>query len=112
MRIIFNDIFCRQGKVVNLELKTAIEGAVIKWAQQINDVLNETSDVFFSGNRHPGPLVEVIRLYLHHITPPERYGLQFCKPKFSLIIDCVYINYIHGLKKNLHSALYEKLKPR
>lgn len=48
--------------MVNLQLKTAIEGAVIKWAHQINDVLMETSEVFFKDNNNPVPRTEVINL--------------------------------------------------
>lgn len=56
---LFIELCLRQGKQVNLQLKTAIEGSVIKWAHQINDVLMENSEVFFKDNNHPIPSVEV-----------------------------------------------------
>jgi hypothetical protein len=36
-------------------LKSAIEGVVIKWATQINDVLTEESSQAFTGGQHPTP---------------------------------------------------------
>jgi dynein heavy chain len=36
-------------------LKSAIEGVVIKWATQINDVLTEESSQAFAGGQNPTP---------------------------------------------------------
>lgn len=35
--------FFSDGEEVDLELKTNIEGAIIKWAQQVHDLLQEDS---------------------------------------------------------------------
>lgn len=42
---------------VDLYLKSAIEGVVIKWATQINDVMTENSANAFNGGQNPVPLV-------------------------------------------------------
>ncbi|XP_052121253.1 dynein beta chain, ciliary-like isoform X2 [Frankliniella occidentalis] len=47
------------GEVVDLYLKSAIEGVVIKWATQINDVLLEDSADAFKGGHNPTPSAEV-----------------------------------------------------
>ncbi|XP_034234645.1 dynein beta chain, ciliary [Thrips palmi] len=47
------------GEVVDLYLKSAIEGVVIKWATQINDVLMEDSGDAFKGGHNPTPSAEV-----------------------------------------------------
>jgi len=36
-------------------LKSAIEGVVIKWATQINDVLTQESSQAFDGGQNPTP---------------------------------------------------------
>lgn len=43
MVFIFNPLFSSDGEEVDLYLKTNIEGAVIKWAQQVHDLLQEDS---------------------------------------------------------------------
>ena len=46
-----------RGKEVDLYLKSAIEGVVIKWAQQINDVMMEDSAQAFDNGQNPSPSV-------------------------------------------------------
>lgn len=46
-----------RGKEVDLYLKSAIEGVVIKWAQQINDVMMEDSAQAFENGQSPLPSV-------------------------------------------------------
>lgn len=36
-------VFSSDGEEVDLELKTNIEGAIIKWTQQVHDLLQEDS---------------------------------------------------------------------
>ncbi|XP_021937393.1 dynein beta chain, ciliary isoform X2 [Zootermopsis nevadensis] len=57
------------GEVVDLYLKSAIEGVVIKWATQINDVLTEESSQAFAGGQNPTPNAEVSfwNLRLHNL---------------------------------------------
>lgn len=44
-----------RGEEVDLYLKSAIEGVVIKWAQQINDVMMEDSALAFENGHNPLP---------------------------------------------------------
>ena len=45
---------------VDLQLKTQIESLIIKWAQQINEVLKQdSSKVFQNGTNHPTPSAEL-----------------------------------------------------
>lgn len=44
-----------RGQEVDLYLKSAIEGVVIKWAQQINDVMMEDSSMSFENGQNPLP---------------------------------------------------------
>lgn len=46
-----------RGEEVDLYLKSAIEGVVIKWAQQINDVMMEDSGQAFDNGQNPLPQV-------------------------------------------------------
>lgn len=43
------------GEQVDVRLKSDIEGIVIKWATQINDILSEESTLAFNNNNHPLP---------------------------------------------------------
>ncbi|XP_046432396.1 dynein beta chain, ciliary-like [Neodiprion fabricii] len=47
------------GEQVDLQLKSDIEGIVIKWATQINDILSEESTLAFNNNNHPLPNAEI-----------------------------------------------------
>ena len=42
---------------INLYLKSAIEGVVIKWATQVNDVMQENSANAFNNGQNPVPFV-------------------------------------------------------
>ncbi|XP_041975803.1 dynein beta chain, ciliary [Aricia agestis] len=48
-----------RGEGVDLYLKSAVEGVVIKWAQQINDVVMEDSAQAFNNGNNPLPSVEL-----------------------------------------------------
>lgn len=48
-----------EGKEVDLQLKSSIEGAVIKWASAVGDILKLTSQIAFANGAHPTPLREV-----------------------------------------------------
>lgn len=59
MVIIFSSnkcyIFFSGGENVDLQLKSAIEGAVIKWATQVNNVIRQQSNQVFEAEGHPIP---------------------------------------------------------
>ncbi|XP_039284796.1 dynein beta chain, ciliary [Nilaparvata lugens] len=46
------------GEDVDLKLKSALEGAVIKWATQVNNIIKQTSNQVFQAERHPVPQAE------------------------------------------------------
>ncbi|KAI8438868.1 hypothetical protein MSG28_011209 [Choristoneura fumiferana] len=48
-----------RGEEVDLYLKSAIEGVIIKWAQQINDVMMDDSGQAFDNGQNPVPSVEL-----------------------------------------------------
>lgn len=45
-----------RGEEVDLYLKSAIEGVIIKWASQINDVMQEDSSHAFNNGANPTPV--------------------------------------------------------
>ena len=47
------------GKDVNLLMKNNIEGIIIKWAHQVDEVLSQESDQQLEEGKHPGPLTEI-----------------------------------------------------
>ncbi|KAK7863235.1 hypothetical protein R5R35_001448 [Gryllus longicercus] len=53
------DLIRSKGEIVDLYLKSAIEGVIIKWATQINDVITEDSAQAFANGNNPVPYEEV-----------------------------------------------------
>lgn len=51
------------GEEIDLYLKSAIEGVVIKWAQQINDVMMEDSAQAFENGQNPLPSVGQYKIH-------------------------------------------------
>jgi len=52
---------------VDLYLKSAIEGVIIKWATQINDVLTKDSSQAFAGGQNPDPSAGMYLLHLLYL---------------------------------------------
>lgn len=48
-----------EGTAIDLQLKAAIEGAVIQWASICGDLLQQSSTVAFAGGANPTPLAEI-----------------------------------------------------
>jgi hypothetical protein len=48
-------ILCRNGAHVDQQLKSAIEGTVIKWVTQANRLLEQESGEAIGAEKHPGP---------------------------------------------------------
>nr|CAD7570912.1 unnamed protein product [Timema californicum] len=64
------------GEVVDLYLKSAIEGVVIKWSKQINDVLAEDSSQAFIGGQNPVPSAGEITSHTpQHARTTSEYAL-------------------------------------
>ncbi|XP_049855418.1 dynein beta chain, ciliary-like [Schistocerca gregaria] len=54
------DITESKGQKVDLYLKSAIEGVIIKWATQINEAVKEESSDAFENGQHPTPAAEIL----------------------------------------------------
>ena len=47
------------GKDCDTQLKNAIEGIIIKWAYQVDEVLSKDSAEELNDDKHPGPMTEI-----------------------------------------------------
>ena len=47
------------GKECNIRLKNAIEGIIIKWAYQVDEVLSKDSSEEIAFDKNPGPMSEI-----------------------------------------------------
>lgn len=47
------------GKECDIQLKNAIEGIIIKWAYQVDEVLSKDSAEEIADDKHPGPMTEI-----------------------------------------------------
>ena len=47
------------GKDVDNLMKNNIEGIIIKWAHQVDEVLSQESDQELEEGKHPGPRTEI-----------------------------------------------------
>lgn len=56
---IFFAFFQSQLDSCDMKMKNSLEGIVIKWAFQIDEVLKESSHSLFDKNNHPTPMAEV-----------------------------------------------------
>ncbi|KAJ8736094.1 hypothetical protein PYW08_006750 [Mythimna loreyi] len=101
-----------RGKEVDLYLKSAIEGVVIKWAQQINDVMMEDSGQAFDNGQNPSPSVELAfwksRLRnLNYIYDQLRTERVRCMAVILEKTTSAYYPCFSRLFKNIVSALAE-----
>ncbi|CAG9581722.1 unnamed protein product [Danaus chrysippus] len=99
-----------KGKI--LYLKSAIEGVVIKWAQQINDVMMEDSSQAFENGQNPLPAVELAfwksRLSnLNYIYDQLRTDRVRCMAVILEKTTSAYYPCFSRLFKNIVSALAE-----
>ncbi|XP_038207715.1 dynein beta chain, ciliary [Zerene cesonia] len=101
-----------KGQEVDLYLKSAIEGVVIKWAQQINDVMMEDSAQAFENGQNPQPNVELAfwrsRLSnLNYIYDQLRMERVRCMAVILEKTTSAYYPCFSRLFKNIVSALAE-----
>lgn len=93
-------------------MKNSLEGIVIKWAFQIDEVLKETSDSLFEKNNHPTPMAEVRRWDNRRKNITNLYD-QLKDPrvkKIGLILEkmqSVYYQTFSQTFKNVVTALHE-----
>ncbi|CAH0405196.1 unnamed protein product [Chilo suppressalis] len=102
----------QKGVDVDLYLKSAIEGVVIKWAQQINDVMMEDSAQAFENGQNPSPTVELTfwrsRLSnLNYIYDQLRTERVRCMAVILEKTTSAYYPCFSRLFKNIVSALAE-----
>ncbi|XP_028172090.1 dynein beta chain, ciliary-like [Ostrinia furnacalis] len=101
-----------RGEEVDLYLKSAIEGVVIKWAQQINDVMMEDSSQAFDNGQNPLPNAEILfwrsRLSnLNYIYDQLRSERVRCMAVILEKTTSAYYPCFSRLFKNIVSALAE-----
>lgn len=100
------------GEDVDLYLKSAIEGVVIKWATQINDVITKDSAQAFSGGQNPDPSAEICfwnsRLrnleYIYDQLRDERVR------KMAVILETTDSAYFPSFKTLFHNIVAGKKK--
>lgn len=69
-------------QAVDLYLKSAIEGVVIKWAYLVNDVVTHESSVAFENGQNPTPNVEL-----------EYWSTRLANLRYQ-VMDDIYFSYI------------------
>ncbi|XP_058061407.1 LOW QUALITY PROTEIN: dynein beta chain, ciliary-like [Anopheles bellator] len=103
-----------QGNVdaCTLKMKNSLEGIVIKWACQINDVLKEDSSLAFKDGRHPTPAEEITFWEARQKNLRNIYS-QLTEPKSRQIgiilegIDSVYATSFKSTFRSVVQAVHE-----
>ncbi|XP_061501815.1 dynein beta chain, ciliary isoform X1 [Anopheles gambiae] len=103
-----------QGNIdaCSLKMKNSLEGIIIKWACQINDVLKEDSSQAFKDGRHPTP-VEEISFWESRQKNLRNIYAQLTEPKARQIgvilegIDSVYSSSFKKTFKHVVQAVHE-----
>lgn len=96
----------------SLKMKNSLEGIIIKWACQINDVLKEDSSQAFKDGRHPTP-VEEISFWESRQKNLRNIYAQLTEPKARQIgvilegIDSVYSSSFKKTFKHVVQAVHE-----
>jgi dynein heavy chain, axonemal len=95
-----------------MKMKNSLEGIVIKWAFQIDEVLKETSLSLFDKNNHPTPMAE-IRFWENRRKNVMNLYDQLRDPRVKKIgsilelIHSVYFKTFSQTFKNVVTALHE-----
>lgn len=93
-------------------MRNSLEGIVIKWAFQIDQVLKETSLNLFDGKNHPTPMAE-IRFWENRRKNVMNIYDQIRDPRVKAIgviletLNSVYSNTFRTTFKNVVTALHE-----
>ncbi|XP_058455827.1 dynein beta chain, ciliary-like isoform X2 [Malaya genurostris] len=96
----------------SLKMKNSLEGIVIKWAYQINDVLKEDSTAIFKDGHHPSPLEEISFWDARQSNMRNIYG-QLLEPRVRQIgvilegIDSVYFSSFKSTFQSVVEAVHE-----
>ncbi|OWR50188.1 Dynein beta chain ciliary [Danaus plexippus plexippus] len=97
---------------VDLHLKTNIEGAIIKWAQQIHDLLQEDSYIAFKRTKFPLPNSD-IEFYAHRLRNLEGIYSQLRDPRVKRMAHylestkSVYLQCFKTMLTNVVAAIIE-----
>lgn len=95
-----------------MKMKNSLEGIVIKWAFQVDEVLKETSLSLFDKNNHPTPFDELKFWDSRRKNVMNIYD-QLRDPRVKKIgsilelINSVYFNTFSTTFKNIVTALHE-----
>ncbi|XP_039757462.1 dynein beta chain, ciliary-like [Pararge aegeria] len=97
---------------VDLQLKTNIEGAIIKWAQQVHDLLQEDSYLAFKRTKFPLPIAD-IEFYTARLRNLEGIYSQLRDPRVKRMANyleatrSVYFNCFKSMLTNVVAAIIE-----
>ncbi|XP_068619246.1 dynein beta chain, ciliary-like [Battus philenor] len=100
------------GEDVDLALKTNIEGAVIKWAQQVHDLLQEDSYIVFKKTKLPLPIAD-LEFYSHRLRNLEGIYAQLRDPRvkrmahYLEMTKSVYLDCFKSMLTNVVAAIVE-----
>lgn len=100
------------GKEVDLQLKSSIEGAVIKWASTVGDILKLTSTIAFANGAHPTPMREV-EFWNSRLKNLECIYDQLCDPRvkrmasYLELTDSAYLPCFKMMFKNVVAGVVE-----
>lgn len=95
-----------------MKMKNSLEGIVIKWACQVDEVLKETSLSLFDKNNHPTPMAEV-NFWANRRKNIMNIYNQLIDPRVKKIgsilelIHSVYFSTFSSTFKNVVTALHE-----
>ncbi|XP_037301353.1 LOW QUALITY PROTEIN: dynein beta chain, ciliary-like, partial [Manduca sexta] len=100
------------GEDVDLYLKTNIEGAIIKWAQQVHDLLKEDSYIAFKRTKFPLPNADV-EFYTQRLRNLEGIYSQLRDPRVKRMAHylestrSVYLSCFKSMLTNVVAAIVE-----
>ncbi|XP_075982942.1 dynein beta chain, ciliary-like [Anticarsia gemmatalis] len=100
------------GEDVDLYLKTNIEGAIIKWAQQVHDLLSEDSYIAFKRTKFPLPIAD-IDFYTQRLKNLEGIYSQLRDPRVKRMAHyledtrSVYLSCFKTMLTNVVAAIVE-----
>lgn len=95
-----------------MKMKNSLEGIVIKWACQVDEVLRETSTSLFDKQNHPTPLAE-LKFWNDRRMNVKNIYKQLCDERVKKIgrilelINSVYFGTFTSTFKNVVTSLYE-----
>lgn len=102
----------RSDGACDMKMKNSLEGIVIKWASQIDEVMKDTSQSLFEKNNHPTPRAELNFWENRRKNVMNIYN-QLRDPRVKAIgsilemINSVYFNTFSSTFKSIVTALHE-----